>query len=272
MVFNRNGQLLEYKAPQQAKGECRLDQEWLNKLIAERAAALAREQSGVQISTDVGEPQVRSGATVGEVDSADRSSISANVENQLLGGGATVAKVGSNPTVSSSISADVVEPQGRSGAIVEGVNTTVTSSISPNVVERQGRSGANVEELDSNPTVSANKVKDTAKPLSERVIFKKQMQKAQREQDTALLKRVNTTNVQNVEGEQGARNEMVKSIKERQKIEEIKEKILARKIQKKFRALKRFKDSATVVEGGNTHTPDPSPKVVTNTDKVQVKE
>ncbi len=239
LVFNRNGQLLEYKEPQQAKGECRLDQEWLSRLIAERETALAREQSGVQISSDVGGPQVGSGATVGEVDSADRSSISANVENQLLGGGATVAKVGSNPTVSSSISADVVEPQGRSGANVE-VNRSLT--------------------------VSATKIKAPAKPLSEREIFKREMQKAQREQDTALLKRANAADVQKVEGEQEARDNMVDSIKKRNAP------LKMQTAYRRYKAMKAFREKATVVKGGNTHTPDPSPKVVTNTDKVQVRE
>ena len=217
LVFNRNGQLLEYKEPQEAKGGCRLDQEWLRRLIAEREAALTREQSGVQISADVGKQQVISGATIGEVDSA------------------------------------------------------VSSNISTNVVKEQGRSVDNVPEVVSNPIVSATKVKAPAKPLSEREIFKKQMQKAQREQDKALLKRANATPAQNVQEEKDTRNEMVKSIKERQKIEEFKENRLARKIQKKFRAFKRFKDSATVVEGGTTITPEPGPKVVDTSQRSEIK-
>ena len=123
----------------------------------------------------------------------------------------------------------------------------------------------------SNPIVSATKVKAPAKPLSEREIFKKQMQKAQREQDKALLKRANATPAQNVQEEKDTRNEMVKSIKERQKIEEFKENRLARKIQKKFRAFKRFKDSATVVEGGTTITPEPGPKVVDTSQRSEIK-
>ena len=217
LVFNRNGQLLEYKEPQEAKGGCRLDQEWLRRLIAEREAALTREQSGVQISADVGKQQVISGATIGEVDSA------------------------------------------------------VSSSISANVGKQQVISGATIGEVVSNPIVSATKVKAPAKPLSEREIFKKQMQKAQREQDKALLKRANATPAQNVQEEKDTRNEMVKSIKERQKIEEFKENRLARKIQKKFRAFKRFKDSATVVEGGTTITPEPGPKVVDTSQRSEIK-